>query len=494
MKDSISASSSVDRNVGGFSLCLHSNLQRLYGRLHDLRSMLDLMAQAVVDTLEQMDPRHAKAASLLAAAGVLGGSGEAAVYEPLALRGRPDPAEVAGLVGPVGPGSRGRPVALIGWCTARRKIAYCEGERWFVADRDDAGDCWGPLRPAEPEEASEMRSAAIAAYPTLRTQFAVPILDPEIRGQRRPREPIGVLDVESEFPFAEEFRNFLVSFASSLGHPLKAAMRQREQASFLSKVQAARSRASLAQALLGASVAWLPRGEGLGFVAFQDRADPGLFRIEAMDPPPMATAAREALISGRLMLPTGAGPWSEAVRGRRTLYVPDTSRLDGGSVGHSLWEHESCLIALPLLRPGVGDCIGLLGLACSKTTYALSAQDRAFLQSLADLGALAASRFVAPAVEYPGAVRLEALRKRNRRVQATRVTDDQIVRINTICRSLIECGFDFERAAEVSGLTVHILREYTSRSPRVIDVEALRAHALATGALPERPGGANLRV
>ena len=58
------------------------------------------------------------------------------------------------------------------------------------------------------------------------------------------------------------------------------------------------------------------------------------------------------------------------------------------------------------------------------------------------------------------------------------MSEDQIVRINSICRALVKHGLVFQKAAEECRMTVHILREYTSRSPRIIDVDALRTLAI----------------
>ena len=83
-----------------------------------------------------------------------------------------------------------------------------------------------------------------------------------------------------------------------------------------------------------------------------------------------------------------------------------------------------------------------------------------------------------PRLEYAEAVNVPALLQRLQEASLAEVPEDQIVRVNVICRSLVKRKLRLSAAPpRIARLTVHILREYTSRSPRIIDVDALRTAA-----------------
>ncbi|MBU1674141.1 hypothetical protein KJ839_06895, partial [Patescibacteria group bacterium] len=106
-----------------------------------------------------------------------------------------------------------------------------------------------------------------------------------------------------------------------------------------------------------------------------------------------------------------------------------------------------------------------------------SSQDQSFLESVAALALVAVAGMREPRLECAEAVHVPALLQRQRCQSLRDVPDDQIVRVNAICRALIKHRFAFPAAAAETRLSVHVLREYTSRTPRIIDVEILRGIA-----------------
>jgi GAF domain-containing protein len=440
------------------ALRLFSRVQRVYGRLDDLPALLDLLAETIVQMCEEIDPQHARAAHLLGAAGLLSRDAEHGVFRPLRLKGRPDPGELRSFVEHVGPGDTTHPNGLMGWSAARRRVALRRDEDWLVAERDDGHDRWGALRPATADETREMEQASIAAYPSLRSQLAVPVLDPEMRGQARPRHAIGILNVESDELLSDRFCQLTIAFTHSIGQPLTAALRLRDLARLSRRLALPLSRATLAQALLDATLPYLPGRGRRGLVALRDFRGGERFLIES---------------DGGGVLTPGDGLWGQAMRTRRVQYVPDFPRRPH-AVHRPLWPDGLCALVIPLLSGDGSECLGLLGLESAETAYAFSTQDQGFFQTAAALAAVAVAAIREPRIEHPEAVDVPALLARLKRERLADLPEDAIVRVNAICRALIASRFSFARAAEEARLTVHILREYTSRAPRVIDVDALR--------------------
>lgn len=450
--------------------------QRLYGRIDDLPALLDLLAQTIVELLEEIAPHHAKATHLLSAAGLLSRSRREGVFRPLRLKGRPDPEELRNFVEHVGPGDSERPTGLMGWSVARRAAAMCQGQDWFVAERDDENDCWAPLRPASSSEAEEMRHSSIKAYPSLKSQLAVPILDPEIRGQARPRDAIGILNVESDELLSDRFAEFMIGFSSSAAYPLRAAVRLRDLRRFSQRLAAPLSRASLASALLDATLPYLPGKRRHALVAIRDSRVMDRCIVEAMTTADLEEDLLRDYRAGRLDLCGREGIWGEALRTGRALYIPDLPRAVRAQQ-QPMWEDTQSALVIPLVSGQGSKVFGLLGLESGETSYAFSTQDKGFFEMETSLAAVAAAGIEEAHLEYAEAVHVPALLQRLKRSSLSEVPEDQIVRINAICRVLVKHGFVFQKAAEDCRLTVHILREYTSRSPRIIDVEALRTLA-----------------
>ena len=468
---------------------LLTSTQRLYARIDDLPALLDVLAQTMIELLEEIGPEHIAARHVLSSVGLISRNSREGVFRPLRLKGRPDPEELRNFVEHVGPGDSEHPTGVMGWSVARRTVALRDGHEWLVAERDDEHDCWAPLRPASPDEAREMQHASIAAYPSLRSQLAVPLLDPEIRGQARPRDAIGILDIESDELLPRRFCELMLSLSTSVGHPLLAAVRMRDLRSLSQRLAAPLSRTLVARTLLEATLPYLPRGRRHGVVALRDSGAEERCIVEAMTTDDL----REELLSdyraGRLNLSTREGIWGEAIRTRRPLYLPDLSRASRER-HQQFWGDTQSALVIPLIS-GRSEVLGLLGLESGETSYAFSTQDKAFAEMVATLAAVAAAGIEEARLEYAEAVRIPALLERLRRSTLTGVPEDQIVRINAICRALVKHGFMFHKAAESCRMTVHILREYTSRSPRIIDVEVLRALAArreeSLRAAPGRP-------
>ena len=116
-------------------------------------------------------------------------------------------------------------------------------------------------------------------------------------------------------------------------------------------------------------------------------------------------------------------------------------------------------------------------LVARTASFAFSTQDQNYFETAAALAAVAIAGIREPRLEYAEAIQLPAFLQRMRSTALHEVPEDQIVRINMICRALVKQGFVFQKAAEEARLSVHVLREYTSRSPRIIDVEVLRTLA-----------------
>ena len=172
--------------------------QRLYGRVDDLTALLDLLAQTMVEHARGDRPGTPTLRTSLSAAGLLSRNGNPGVFRPLRLKGRPDPEELRSFVEHVGPGDSSSPTGLMGWCVARRMVALRQG---VGVVRVRARRRHGPVEPAAAGlrgRVGEMCKASIAAYPSLKSQLAVPVLDPEMRGQARPRDTLGVLTIESD--------------------------------------------------------------------------------------------------------------------------------------------------------------------------------------------------------------------------------------------------------------------------------------------------------
>ncbi|MBD3235344.1 MAG: GAF domain-containing protein [Candidatus Eisenbacteria bacterium] len=469
----------------GFSVArLFEGAQRIFARIDDLPAFLDQVAQVSLELLEEVDARHARAGHLLGAAGLLTPGPEAGVFRPLRLKGRPDPDELQSFVEHVGPGDTAHPTGLMGWAAARRVVALREGDGWWLAQRDDARDRWAPLRVADAQEADEMRRAAISAYPSIRTQLAIPVLDTQIRGQARPRDPIGILNVESDEPISDLARQLLIAFGGSIGYPLIAALRRRDIRLLSRRLALPLGRRRLARALLDATLPYLPGRSRRGFVALRDVRSADRFMIEAITPPqseapaPSGAGGRGAVAGegAGLELTSDSGIWGAAIRACRTQYLPDLSRGRPGD-HHAFWADSRSIMVVPLVSGDRSECFGLLSLESGETSYAFSMQDRAYFGTAAAIAAVAAIGLREPTVDYEEAVDLDALRRRLRRAEGEEVPDDQIVRVNSICRALIKHGFSFPQAAEEARLSVHVLREYTSRAPRIIDVSVLRSLA-----------------
>jgi GAF domain-containing protein len=461
------------------TLRLFARIQRAYGRIDDLSAMLDLLAETIVQMLEEVDPRHAAAPHVLGAAGLMSREPRHGVFRPLRLKGRPDPTELLSFVEHVGPGDLEHLTGLMGWSAARRKVALRRDDAWLVAERNDGQDRWGALRRATPDEAREMEQASIAAYPSLRAQLAVPILDPEIRGQARPRHAIGILNVESDELLSDRFCQLLIAFTNSIGQPLMAALRMGDLGRLARRLGMPHSREALAQALLDATLPYLPTGRRRGLVALRDARDPDRFAI--------ASQVGDHPGAARHDLATGEGLAGAAIRTCRVQYVPDFPRRPH-AVHHPLWPDSHCALVIPLTSGDGAQCLGLLVLESGETAYAFSTQDQGFYQTAAALAAVAVAGTREPRLEFPHAVSVPALLARLHRERLADVPEDQVVRVNAICRALVQHRFSFPRAAEEARLTVHILREYTSRAPRVIDVDALRA--VAARPVADRAAGA----
>lgn len=456
---------------------LFESAQRIFARIDDLPSFLDLVAQTALELLEEVDARHGGAVHLLGVAGFLSLGPQEGVFRPLRLKGRPDPDELQSFVEHVGPGDSAHPTGLMGWAAARRKVALRQGEEWWVAQRDDERDRWAELRPAGPDESEEMRRAAISAYPSIQAQLAVPVLDTQIRGQARPRDSIGILNVESDEPLSDTACQLLIAFGGAIGYPLIAALRRRDVRRLSRRLALPLGRGRLAQALLDATLPHLPGRARRGFVALRDFRSADRFLVEAFAPSDLDAATLAAARGGTLVLSSESGIWGQAIRTRRTQYVPDVPRRPQELL-RPLWADSQSIMVVPLVSGDRRECLGFLSLESGETSYAFSAQDRAYFGTAAAIAAVAVIGVREPSLEYPEAVDLPALRQRLRREEGSPLPDDQIVRVNSICRSLIIRGFTFQRAAEEARLSVHVLREYTSRSPRIIDVSALRTLAV----------------
>ncbi len=455
---------------------LLSSTQRLYGRTDDLNALLDLIAQTLVELLEEIAPHHADATHLMGAAGLLSRSEGERIFRPLRLKGRPDPEELRSFVEHVGPGDSDRPTGLMGWSVARRVAAMRHGREWFVAERDDERDGWAPLRPATSTEIEEMRNASIAAYPSVRSQLAVPILDPEIRGQARPRDAIGIINVESDELLSRRFAEFMIGFSASVGYPLRSAARLRDLKRLATRLAGPMSRGALAQALLGATLPYLPGRCRHGLVALRTAPAETHCVVEAMTPEGLDDEQLETYRAGRFDLCSQLGIWQDAFRAGRTIYVPDVTRMVREQAP-PLWGDSQSSIAIPLVSRSAREVMGMLVLESGEASYAFSSQDKGFFEMVVSMAAVAAASLEEARLEYAEAVRIPALLERQKRSHLAEIPEDQIVRINAICRSLVKNGFSFPRAAEECRLTVHILREYTSRSPRIIDIETLRTLA-----------------
>jgi GAF domain-containing protein len=297
-----------------------------------------------------------------------------------------------------------------------------------------------------------------------------------MRGQVRPRDSIGVLNIESDELLTPRFCDVMIGFSNAAGFPLRAAVRMGDINRFARRITAPVSRASLAAALLDATLAHLPGRERRGLVALRSTRARDRCVVEAMTTAGLPEARIERYRSGRLDLATTGGAWGEAIRTGEPIYVPDLSRATH-VVHHPLWEDTQSLLVVPLKAGYDGEVLGLLGLESPETSYAFSTQDRGFFEIQAALASVAAASVEEARLEYADAVQVPALLERLRKKSLAEISEDQIVRINVICRALVKHGFVFQPAADESRLTVHILREYTSRSPRIIDVEALRALA-----------------
>ncbi|MCK4303957.1 MAG: GAF domain-containing protein [Candidatus Eisenbacteria sp.] len=450
--------------------------QRLYGRVNDLQALLDVLAQTLVELLEEIAPNHSNAVHLVATAGLLSRRGTGGTFRPLRLKGRPDPEELRNFMEHVGPGDSQSPTGLMGWSVARRMVAMRQGQEWFVAERDDEKDRWAPLRPASGGEVDEMRQSAIAAYPSLKSQLAVPILDPEIRGQARPRDAMGILNVESDELLSREFCEFMIGFSSSAGYPLLTAVRLRDMRRLTRRLSAPLSRSSLAGGLLDATLPYLPGKRRRGMVALRDPHADDCHIVESMTTAGLEEGLLRDYRAGRLRLSLQDGVWGEAIRTGRTLYIPDLPRA-ARKRHKPLWKDTQCALVIPLVSGRGREVLGLLGLESGETSYAFSTQDMGCFEMHASLAAVAAASIEEARLEHVEAVRIPALLQRLKRSSLSEVPEDQIVRINAICRALVKHGFVYQKAAEDCRLTVHILREYTSRSPRIIDVDALRTLA-----------------
>ncbi len=464
------------KNNGQDCARLLATTQRLYGRVDDLTALLDLLAQTMVELLEDIAPEHADAPHILSAAGLLSRNGTPGVFRPLRLKGRPDPEELRNFVEHVGPGESGKPTGLMGWCVARRMVGLRQGPQWFVSERDDVMDQWSPLRPATESESGEMSGAAIAAYPSLKSQLAVPILDPEMRGQARPRDAVGVLAIESDELLTDPFCNLLIGFSNAVGYPLRAAVRMRDLTRLSRGMAAAVSRTGLATVLLDAALPHLPGKVRRGLVALRSTRVDDRCVVEAMTTDGLSEAVLAKYRNGGIDLAAAGGAWGETLRAGRSTYVPDLPRT-AHEMHHPFWSDTRSMLVVPLIYGLENEVLGVLGLESPEASYAFSMQDKGFFETQASVAAVAAAGIEGARLEYAEAVNVPALLKRLKKSNLAEVPEDQIVRLNMICRSLVKKDFSFAQAAEESRLTVHILREYTSRSPRIIDVDALRTAA-----------------
>lgn len=321
-----------------------------------------------------------------------------------------------------------------------------------------------------------MERASIAAYPSIHSQLAVPVLDPMIRGQARPRDAIGILNVESDACLSEECCDLLTAFGGSVGHPLTAALRRRDVRRLSRRLALPLSRSTLAQALLDVTLPYLPARARRGLVAIRDFRQPDRFPVEAMTLEDLPADDRENFRARRLAFTSADGIWGQTIRTRQAQYLPDVRRRQEEYL-RPFWPDSLCAIVIPLVSGNRKECVGLLTLESGDTSYACASQDISYFRTAAAIATVAVAGIREPSLDYPEAVDVGALRSRLKRQEGAGISDDQIVRINSICRSLIMHGFVFQKAAEESRLSVHILREYTSRAPRVIDVDALRALA-----------------
>ena len=454
---------------------LFANSHRLFARIDDLPGLTDQLAQNLVDLLDEFDPKHAKVEHVLGAAGLISRR-YAGVFRPLSLRGRPDPAELRSFVEHVGPGDSERPSGMMGWAVARRCAALRQGDHWFVAERDDRRDRWEPMRPATEHEVGQMQQADIKAFPSLQSQLAVPILEPEIRGQARPREAIGILNIESDEMLSTEFCSFLIGYSISIGHPLRVAVRQRDLRLLTQRLAGPMSRAALARMLLETNLTYLPRGQRHGLVALRDPRDDTRYVVERMTTEGLPDEHLQAYRAGSLAITLSDGIWGECIRTGRAQYLPDLPRT--APTRHMrLWPNTHSAIAIPLVTTEGGPVMGFLGLESGETSYAFSTQDQNFFKTTCSMATIVAAGIEETRLEFPEAVRVPALLRKYKKDRLSDIPEDQFVRINAICRALVATGFVFQKAAEECRLTVHILREYTSRSPRIIDVDVLRTLA-----------------
>jgi hypothetical protein len=455
---------------------LLESAQRIFARIDDLEAFLDLVALTAVELIEEIDGSQAKAEHLLGATGILSRDPGDGVFRPLRLQGRPDPVELRSFVEHVGPGDSEHPTGLMGWAAARRKVALRRGSEWLAAERDDSRDRWADLRLATEGERREMERAAIAAYPSIHSQLAVPVLDPMIRGQARPRDAVGILNVESDACLTDECCALLIAFGGSIGHPLTAALRRRDVRRLSRRLALPLSRSTLAQALLDVTLPYLPGRASRGFVAIRDFRRGDCFPVEAITTGDLSADTRDAFRARRLTFGSADGLCGQAIRTRRAQYLPDLQRRRQEYL-RPFWSDSRSALVIPMVSGDIKECVGLLALESGETSYAFASQDITYFRTAAAIATVAVAGVREPSLDYPEAVDTAALAARLRRSDSSGIPDDQIVRINSICRALIMHGFVFQKAAEESRLSVHVLREYTSRAPRVIDVEALRALA-----------------
>ncbi len=455
---------------------LLNKVQRLYGRIDDVTALLDMTAQTIINLLEEIDPRHVSATHVLGTAGLIS-RGPEGVFRPLRLKGRPDPEELRSFVEHVGPGDSERPAGMMGWSVARRTVTIRQGNEWFVADRNDEIDCWDPIRPATDLEIEELSQCVIRAYPSIRSQMAVPILDPEIRGQARPRDIIGIMNVESDELLCDDFLDLMIGFGSSIGFPFRTAVRMRDLPNLCQRLSISVSPTSLASTLLDVTIPYLPHGRRRGFVALRDSRAEDLFTIQKMTTPDLTESALKAYRAGKLQLSTRDGLWGNVIQTGRMQYLPDLNRAMSNQ-HTAFWNDSRSVLGIPLTSGSRGTVVGLIGLESGETTYAFSPQDQSFFKMEAQIAAVAAVAIEETRLEYAEAIRIPAILQRLKVGSLAEVSEDQIVRINSICRALVKQGFVFQKAAEECRMTVHILREYTSRSPRIIDVDALRTLAV----------------
>jgi hypothetical protein len=468
---------SVDlQDANATTLRLFERAQRAFGRVDDLPALLDLVAQTLVTMLEEVEPAHIRAAHILGAAGLISRRPGVGVFRPLRLKGRPDPSELRSFAEHVGPGDTQRPTGLMGWSAARRKVALRRGAQWLVAVRDDERDRWGALRAATEPEAHEMAASALFTYRSVSSQLVVPILDPEIRGQARPRHAIGILSIESDELLGDEFCQLMIAYTGSIGHPVMAALRMRDLRRMAHRLALPPTRAAIARSLLDATLPYMPRDGRHGYVALRDSHSGHRFAIEAVTEDGLGEKSLADYRARRLTFSASDGIWGQAIQTRRIEYLPDIPRLP--DQGHPpFWSDSQCMLVIPLVSGDGKDCLGLLGLESAETSFAFSSQDQNFFETVAAIASAAVAGIREPLLEFGEAIQLPALLRRSRCREVRDLPDDQIVRVNAICRALVKHRFNFPKAAEETRLSVHVLREHTSRSPRIIDVEVLRTVA-----------------